>query len=652
MDLQALKVGNALFSIGLKEKDFQKVEEELSNDYLGIYVVKKTKKGYLTIDKDRKEIGFWNTSKVLPAGSRIVCRVLCSFKEEIPEEIYRLHILFRRGNREFSQTANSLSQLKDKVLAALVSRKDYTLPIDQVINFCWLFEDTSAFDIKTGRDGFDTIVKVFSKNNTRVAVVYSKDKSEYYWETQESVKSDYYVRTFRPEDPEYNYVSPGREFRYNTWLADEYIGIVKPEELEIIQEKHRGDFVLVDNQSYLDECYAAARARALERRRDRMEQEAHKKTISIFKEKKEIRRGDIIYRPKEIVYNDLVLKAKFLESLIMREDLYLKDMDFNSLLRLFVDQTLGVSYYNNYYDTKEVFCINDIDVVIGKVKAKIRKKSNNVFLNDCRVRTDEIRRVLLTASTFQKQTDFDAFVKNVSKVSLRVMDALEHGISTEISATAGNRRNLESNEGIQYWFNSAKEKGPMHLNLKIEREDNKNYLVFGDKRLKIKHIESIFKIANIGSTTSHIGGVAKSDIERLTTYLFEGVESISVDDVARLVRDGHKAYVAKVKRSLEFINTAVTVTNATKTTLSDKMCYIVEGKSKTKYAVFEDLTVYTIKEGKLDKYLCLADVGSEKTEFGKNDCIAKRLYALKDDVSAAKNIYALGDKVDKHWLEV
>lgn len=651
-----LRVFNSMHELGIKDCDFKKIEsEEKDTSKTGIANMLNLKDKYLVYvnHDDKHSIYLKEFDNKLETPSRILFKTLITF-EPVPKEVYMLHTIGRYKSHDwaYKHKAKNLKELKKRIIDRFCDDWDKVLKDDKQIRaLFWLFGENYK-DIKKikSRKNMSTIVKVFSAKNRRLAIIRQHNEWETsFWmggggELKEEV--EFIAKAFKPSDPRYNYVSPGREFKKDIWINDDLSGKVTPKEIDLIERKcnDNDEFILVDNKFYANvqnqlrrQIISAKREQEEEDIKDKMETKAEKEWNS----KGKLIRNGITFTRKKISYGDLIIEGPKIDKYIYRNNLITSENNnFNSIVAGYIDYILDVEWIQDRYDCSKGRCEYKFDgeanLKIGKVKVKLTSDKNNIYIwtkKRNRIRKDEIAKVLIRALSYEKQEEYDNFIEEVSRVSLRIKNILDGGLTFKLVATPTQDNDL------------SKDVCEVQITLNIKREKNKNYLILKDKKLQIRDMGKLFKLQKDvdGSSYQKYPG-----IQRPIKFLFDSVNDITPKDIGDLIKEGKKRFAKKVKKSREFIEHAVKITESKR--VMDG--YIVKGISGKEYFVGDDLQVYTWKKGEKDSYLCIIDVDSEKDIAGKNDCIAKRLLALRNDKVVAKDIYENGDKVDKYWNNI
>ena len=655
-----LRVFDSMHNLGIKEEDFQNIEAETKDTQkTGIANILIAKKKYLIyIDHDEKHsIYLKEFNNDLEVPSRILFKTLILF-DPIPKEIYTLHTIgsYRSRDWAYKHKVKNLEELKTRVIDRFCD--DWDKRLDLKLHgkaIYWLFDEPYE-DVTNAksRKQMSTIIKVFSAKNRRLAIIRKHSQWEgggfmgRCRETKED--TEFLVKAFKPSDQRYNYVSPGREFLDQIWLNDDMIGKLAAKELELIKNRYGerdddGDnIVLIDKKLYANiqntlrrQIISAKREQEEEETKGDMESKADKE----WGNKGKITRNGILFTKKNISYQDLIIEGPDMERYIDGQNLITaENNDFNSIVAGYIDYILDVNWIQDRHDYNkgryEYKFKGKAKLKIGKVNIKISADKNIYIWTEerNRIRKDEISKVLMGALSYDDQKEYNKFVEEVSSISLRIKNILDKGLTFQLMASRTDDNDL------------SKDSCEVQITLNINREKSKNYLMLSDnKRLQINDMNKLF---NLQSDTSHANYNKYPGVQRPIKFLFDSVNDITPKDIGDIIKDGKKRFNAKIKKSREFINHAVKITNAEKVMGG----YVVKGTSGKEYYIGEDLQVYTWKNGEKDNYLCIVDVDSENDVSGRNDCIAKRLLALSKDKVVAKEIYAMGDGVDLRWKDL
>jgi len=665
MDINSLRVFNAMYNLGLYDEEINHIEKETKQPHTGIANMYTTKKNYLVyVDHDNKNeilIKKFSNSKVA-VPSRILCKTMITF-DPLPEEVYTLHTIarYRAHDWEYKYEAKNLEELKLRIIDRFADDWDKDIKNEKQMNaLYWLFDqepDHKHFETYKVRKNLKTIVKVFSVKNRRLAII--KEHAEwtggsYMFGGCRELKEEvtFTVKSFKPSDPEYNYVAPGREFKGSLWIDDDLVGKLSYPEIKLIMQRKgceyhdRESFYLLTSKEYAN-LQNSLRVELMTKKREAQEEEVKERFTNEaekqYNKNKSYTRDGVTFKPKEISYGDLKLKGPRIDEFIRFNNLITADnSDFNSIMTTYVDYVCEAREWGGMYsDSRTRYDLEfkgKVNLTIGKIKVEIEgketksKNSYIYYVNGNRIRKDEFTEVIKRAIGYDSEEQYNEFVERVSKISLRLDKVLRNGLNLILSISPRNDNDIIKNPSDTAY------------NLKVIREDNKNYLVIKKKKYKITNLSEFLSLPDmpdqIYDRTGHVN--------RFIRILSKSTE-MDPEEIGRLIKSGKKEYNLKVKRSKEFIKQAASLTKAKR----NKEGYVVKGTSGKEYWIGDDLSVYTWDKGDKNKYLCIVDMDSDtKSQAGRNDCVAKRILALSKDSVVAKEIYDKGDHVDSYWKEL
>jgi hypothetical protein len=642
MDIYSLRVFNEMHGLGITEQELIAIEKETNNEVTGVANML-NRDGYLIYvnHDDKDNIYLKKTTRDLVCPSRILSKILITF--EPPAEIFQLHLIAKYHAQDwaYKTQADNLDELKTKIIDRFIDGYDKTIQTEEQFKaLFWLFDKPYEKVTNKTRNDMSTILKVFEKDNRRLAIIRKHDEwitKQMFCYNRERESAEYLAKTYTPKCPEYNYVDEGREFKGNVWIDDELLDKISKEELDIIVSKREDNkkFYLLNSKEYANVCNSI-RLQLMTAKRQ-ADNEKKEKTVKTkiekeYKKKGMLVRQGVTFTPQYISYNDLKLEGPMIAEYIEFNRLILADnCDFNSIAAGYVDyilkRELERNCYGEYTNKVKIGFEHPVSMIIGKVEVNVERHNKNICIKTPvynRIRNDELHQVILYALRFNTQEEYNAFVEDVSNKSLRLIKLLESGLSFTL-------------KGVKRDDNDLGERGAMFsINLKIIREKNKNYVLVKDKKLQITNIDGLFKLKENGSEYDWRSNY--DPVQRAIKILFKCIKGITAPDLSDLIKEGKAGYDLRIKRSNEFIKNAIKLTKARKKANG----YIVKGMGDTHYYVGKDtsdrIVVYTWVKNKPDKYICIVDVDSETDEPGLNDCIAKRLLALNKDMVVANEI--------------
>jgi hypothetical protein len=694
MDINALRVFDAMRKIGLTEKDYREIEEEQARENnTGVYIQFAKKGLAVGVSHDTKHVIFIHRIPKAKSKSRILFKTLVRFTD-LPDEIYTLHQIaeYRALDTEIKYEVEDLESLKDRIcdrfadewskeFGESVYEYGYHSPSDeekhkkqykelkekQLKALYWLF-DLDFKGLKETREEIPTIIEVFSRKNRRVALIqedeiresnpypYYNDRREYRYRYQ-SIK----VKTFTPSMRQYNYVSPNREMFFSgygrekqIWLDDNLIGKISKEELEVLvkrmedNEEQRFKLLTADEYAKIGNLI---RLEMLNAKREAEKREVREKLITKIKdnfgkEGKVVRQG-ITFTKDSIEYEGVKVECdKMGEYLEAMQTLNQQEPEFNRIFNNLVDWILEPSVRTDWRDEVVKFdkleFVGRKEIIVDGIRVVMEKKGKNPYVNNFKVRGEDMGKIVKHSLHFKSQEEYDSYVRQASRMNLSIQKALsDGGIQFRLSFGQSDDNHLVGQRG-----------GNIDIGIQLRREDNKNYAIIRRKKYRIKDINALFDL-NKELSVSHI-----DRLQRTIRLFYKSLDGITPKEIGDIIRDGElkaaelarkiqEDYQKRIKRSESFVRHAIRLTNAQKTHKG----WLVDGKSGMTYFVDNSAKVWTIQDGKQDQYLCIVDdedsYSSDKVHL--NDSIAKRLIMLSNDVKIAKELYETGDRVDK-WF--
>lgn len=701
MDNNTLRVFNLLHNLRITEEEFGDIQEEQKHKQrTGLYIAAVKKGACICVSHDQnhkiviKEIIPQHTDinknniehgEVHPQN-RILFKTLIAFSD-IPQEIYTLHqtAQYRALDTEIKHIAHNLEELKDRICDRFADdypkelggmyedvyadsshkKKNKNLRLKlvnkQLQAIYWLFGEKYEEKDIFSRLNVPRIIRVFSRNNRRIAIIQDKQKwnreiGDCFHRYEHIDRTILKIRVFMPKDREYNYVCPGRELlrvekegKAEIWLDDDLFEKVSSPELCILSNITKQDWLLL-NADKFNKQKREIRVELMNARREEVEKEAKKileNNIQKQFENGSVVRHGIEFTKKSISYEGIKIEGNGMDRYLVSQNIILQEMPgFNEIFEGYIEYILRIrTDYDCYpYQRTKPEPKTCISIKTGKIRITIKPIKRCILINGFRICKEDVESVLKKAINYKTQAEYDEFLQYTGKVNLRLQKALKEG---------GIRFELQLDRTDDCCLSLKDDK--MILAIPVIRKDEKNYVLIKGKEYRIMNIKSLFALAD-ERYINHYEGYLQKTIKQL----YKAISKISAQDIGHLISNGRKEYrkmmarlrkeeKARLARSREFLEHAVKITKAIRV---DKG-YFVDGISGTTYYVSDDMGVWTIKDGKQDKYLCIVDIGSNPDDrAGKNDCIAKRLLMLSKDRKVADEIYSRGDQMDKHWLEI
>lgn len=721
MDINALRVFNSLYKLKLTEQDFKEVEAETNCvEHTGLYIHKKVKaNAYLCISHDEKHKIVLRAVKSksgteLPSKSRILFKTLIPIFD-LPNEVYQLHQIaeYRTADSDIKFRISTLDELKDKIcdrfedknyeLGGLYDdmygnyedkeknkQRRLTAMETQLKALFWLFgEDFSQFKMNYVRPNIARIIKVFERNNRRLAIIqenedYDKARGTGFMfsprYTEHIIRLSVHIRSFKPKDERYDYVDVNRELllpdKYHehteVWLSDELFEKVSEKELEVISSREQTNWFLLNANKY-NNMKSAIRLEMLSAKKKSQMEQAKKQLVEQIRKQfdnGEVVRNGISFTKNSVSYDGLTLKgSKLGEYVVGQQIFYATEPNFNDIFYGYIDYTMNIDIQHNPYNynktSQSVGFEGKQTIELGNIKAVIQKIKHNIFVNDKRICKDDVRVVLKYMLNFKEQAEYDKFIDECNKVSLTIQKALKDGGFTfelEYDKTDDNCLIPVDEIGRQ-----RNEDRNLLLSIPIVREKNKYYALIKGKRFKVKNINALL---DLGKDIS--GYLRDGHLQRTIKLLYRALAEITPKEIGELIQDGKVEYEKLVKRkkeeqkeciarSKEFLANAIKITNAKE----NKDGWIVKGISERNYFVDKEGKVWEVKDDKTQgRYICIVDDYNDDEadgEAGLNDMIAKRLLYLSKDKKLANEIHTLNldsdtevddEEIEENMIEV
>jgi len=684
MDIEQLSVMNSLYNLEITDEEFKNIADEVSHTERSGISIKAVKNGkVIGINHDSKKqdifIKEYKCVKIKP-NTRILLKTLVNF-DELPQEIYTLHSIlrYRALDMTIKHTARNLKQLKEcflkrlsdeypKLLADEIYDLEYqgyddkirdkfkeqkkVLIEEQLKAIYWLFEKDYDFKLNDKlRVNVPTIVKVFEWNTYRLAIIQENEEFEkvhngfFKQVTTENCRGvKLSIKTYKPNDEKYDYVDVGREiyFEYEkeVWVcSDDLLGNISVQELELIKNKltnQERKNVMLTKDIY-NQVRDSLRIEILKAKRDDSQEQAkeiaRKKVREQF-QKGELCRSGITLKKDRITYNGVTLKSENILNYISNSNiLYRDNLVFQNLYFEYVSFTLKEKEEFDYRTKIErVNLTKPINFSIGNVRVEVKKRNKNFYVNGLyKVRSDEIERIMQKAIIYSDTESYNKFLEEVSRVSLRLKNALNNGLIFTLKISAD-----EDNCLI-----TEKERGESIMTLPLKMKDKKVYAEIIGKEFRVKDINALFDLEKEIDTSRYYGNM----LNRAIKLLYKSLEGISPQEIGEIIKECKIENLNRIERSKQFVENAIRISKAETMTFQNVKGWVVQGKSKKVYFIGSDLKVWELQnkdEVKKARYVCIVDDKSARNDEAlKQDYIAKRILFLYNDNDVKAEIHTL-----------
>lgn len=306
-------------------------------------------------------------------------------------------------------------------------------------------------------------------------------------------------------------------------------------------------------------------------------------------------------------------------------------IDFNELFLSFVRHLI-----NYHSDAGFRICVGDY--TIKYESSKSTNDANLSYINDVRINNGEIRDVLERALCFETQADYDGFIKQISKCSLRFHELMASGLIVEVVPFGQSQWN-KSKDWFTCRFNMKREKNRGYLYYFKDGDDGKKTEV----KFAIKDTNKLLSVLGYNKSGNRYGAERVVKFTELGNYFTDAL-GIGPIEFNELLKDAVKEHVRVQKRSEELLEKAIKTLGVKKIEVKGQKGYLIKGQMSQYFVSGDGDGNHGGAAGKVYKYPSMAYVCMvEKTGVKRvgNDLIVNRLYALANDSVLVKEISTL-----------
>ncbi len=350
---------------------------------------------------------------------------------------------------------------------------------------------------------------------------------------------------------------------------------------------------------------------------------------------------DIVFTKTSAAYENITIEASDLLNVLYSRMNFQGEFDIYAISNLYsqyVEELLNQSL--------EAKVLTPIKINGIEIKPSITATYQR-YINGIRINKDEVAKVIHRASCFHDQKDYNLFLKSISRMSIRWHDIIANGLPVKIhqmnydelkSPTPSERAPV-----IKFFIDTDD-----HRQIKIKVDDKRAVRVQFSKLLK--KVDSLNRKTNGGYGAQYINGYRYTTrngewcarelvailaecctfAEKTKNENGEEVNTVKVEitkeDLTKLLGVVQKEKEAMLKRSKEFLASAVKLTGAESIEFLGKPAYKVKGLLREYAVVIEDAKVYDYAT---KQYRCI--VNDRHYKGAGYDDIASRLLALKND---------------------
>ena len=283
-----------------------------------------------------------------------------------------------------------------------------------------------------------------------------------------------------------------------------------------------------------------------------------------------------------------------------------EDMAFDVMFDRFIHHL--TMYIADNQDKKITGTIGNINFTL------LRNKRS--YINDIRINNEEVFNVLQRALCFNNTEDFNQFLRQVSKCSLRIHTYLAKGITTKIYDNLLNTTLLAQ--------------------FPLLRKNGKHFLVLNETAYSIHDLNKLLVIDKSTSTDKLLEVFSDNTIIEIPQEIF-----------ATIVKEAKDAYLKAIEKSHQLLKEVEEKFNLklTQVSLNGKLLtgYIIEGHLR-KYFIeakeTNDHTKYQVYDYPEGRHRCIVDKHGSVEEVGV-DKLVNRIFALKNDKYVAQQITTL-----------
>lgn len=382
--------------------------------------------------------------------------------------------------------------------------------------------------------------------------------------------------------------------------------------------------------------------------------------------------NDVKLTPTRASYENINIEAPdFLDTL---KRMNLNDhTDIYAIIRQYIEHKFEALQAHKFADAQDGqpapedpsynLAINGLQIRISRTRDNTRR-----YVNDHPINIAEVEAVVFRASCFHDQNAFDAFIKEVSKMSLKWHDILANGLKVKV------------HPGMSYQELRRAEPPANSPRLKFKKVGKEFFIVVGENQMaKIKFNKFITKVSTINRKTSGrskwvydpqgrgtyitrngewcatqiaeairecctfptkvivpMDAGTVGEAEGATQEVTQDVCGVTLEQSTFICRMANELQDKAIERSKVFLANAMKATGATKENWKGHEAYIVKGKLRSYAIKASDNKVYDSESG---RHICIVEPG-HKVGVGF-DALAARLYALANDSRMTAKITTL-----------
>lgn len=327
-------------------------------------------------------------------------------------------------------------------------------------------------------------------------------------------------------------------------------------------------------------------------------------------------------------------------------------------LGTYVSKVNGKSRVTGFVEAKQwTFNINEITITLSLSNTNTRRKVNGYCIN-----VEELPRVLRRATCYTTLESYNQFLRQISRASLRVHDALANGVPIKILSFDKYGRDYTRavtskhpkmffiyEDGVYYlWLDKAR----------TQRVPLKRFVGLLDEiRVVNRQTDNGWYSHGIDEANGPVGGGNRRNSDWCRWKLERvirghavdeaGVCSVTPEQFTTLFDWLLEARTLAERKSQELLADVVKSTGAKPVTYQDLEAYEVQGKSGRNYVVEKES--FKVWDAKTKSYICIVD-GRGEMGIGY-DALVARLLALANDTVVVDKIGTLRTPINAQQMD-
>jgi len=284
---------------------------------------------------------------------------------------------------------------------------------------------------------------------------------------------------------------------------------------------------------------------------------------------------------------------------------------------------------------------DDITIVINDLSAVVKYSETarghaRVTIQGKRVNKAEIVPVLMRMMCFRDQETFDAFVGNISKCSLRIMNHVTNGVQFSVNLGFGHN----ASTGL---VSLRRVKGKNYVVLPAKKTDKNPK---GEDLIRVRNINKLISLSvgdgNARRVDHYRFGYYGTNVRDVQNVLTTAVPDINPAQVRLLLQTSIKMWLKAFERSKELLENTMKrfkVTEVENPKGLNGTYYKVPASSGNTYYIKKDGENH-VHDG-AGQHICIVDKGAAMANTVGRDRLVARIYAVALDTQTVQDIHTL-----------